>query len=92
MVRFADSASKHGISRDRIRYVIRHCGLPFDVPPPADSPYRSDRILYLGDDAAGVALEVLAVLVEGGDLLVFHARPIGAQYRRQYEEALRCRI
>jgi hypothetical protein len=69
-----------------------HCGLPFDVPPPADSPYRLDRILYLGDDPACVALEVLAILTESGDLLVFHARRMGAQYRRQYEEALRCRI
>ena len=92
MIRFADSASKHGISQDRIRYVIGHCGLPFDVPPPPGSPYRSDRILYLGDDAAGVALEVLAIVVEGGDLLVFHAKRMGAQYRGRYEEALKCRI
>ncbi|MBO0682427.1 MAG: hypothetical protein J2P45_04645 [Candidatus Dormibacteraeota bacterium] len=92
MIRFAASASRHGINRDQIRYVIRHCGLAFDVPPPPDSPYRSDRILYLGDDAAGAALEVLAIVVEGGHLLVFHAGRMRAQYRKQYEEALKCRI
>jgi hypothetical protein len=92
VIRFAESANKHGISQDRIRYVIRHCGLPFDVPPPDDSLYRSDRMLYLGDDAAGVALEVLAILTDGGDLLVFHAMRMRGHYRRLYEEALQCRI
>lgn len=32
-----------------------------------------------------------AVLTEDGDLPVFHATRMGAQYRRPYEEALRCR-
>jgi hypothetical protein len=71
---------------------FRHCGLAFDVPPPAGSPYRSDRILYLGDDVAGAALEILAVMTEDGDMLVFHAMRMGSQYRRRYEEALKCRI
>jgi hypothetical protein len=92
MLRFAKSASRHGVTPDRIECVIRHCGLAFDVPPPSNSPYRSDRTLYLGDDAAGVALEILAVTMENGDILVFHAKRAEARYRQQYEEALRCRI
>ena len=92
MIHFAKSARKHKVSRDQIRYVIRHCGLPADVPPPEGSRYISDRILYLGDDQAGVALEILATVIEGGDLLVFHAKRMGKQYKVQYEEALKCRI
>jgi hypothetical protein len=92
VIRLAKSASKHGISREQIEYAIRHCGLAFDVPPPIGSPYGSDRVLYLGDDVAGAALEILAVMTEGGDILVFHATRMGSQYRRRYEEALKCRI
>jgi len=34
----------------------------------------------------------MAIVLEGGDILVFHAKRMGAQYRAQYEEALKCRI
>ncbi len=92
MIRFAKTARKHGISQERIRYVIRHSGLDFNVPPPADSRYISDRTLYVGDDAAGVALEILAITTDLGDTLVFHAKRLGSRYRAEYEEAMKCRI
>jgi hypothetical protein len=92
MIRFAKTARRHGISQERIRYVIQHSGLVYDVPPPADSPYTSNRTLYVGDDAAGVALEILAITTEGGDLLVFHAKRLGSLHRVEYQEAMKCRI
>jgi hypothetical protein len=44
------------------------------------------RLVYLGDDAGERALEVMAVELPGGELLVIHAMPLRAKYRRQYEE------
>lgn len=92
MIHFGRSASKHEISRDRIAYVIGHCGLPFESPPPPGSPYTAPRIAFLGDDANGVALEVLAQLTDEDDLYVFHARRSGSHFRTLYEEALPCRV
>jgi hypothetical protein len=43
--------------------------------------------VYLGDDREGLALEVMAVELEDGDLLVIHAMPLRDRYREQYEEA-----
>lgn len=48
--------------------------------------------MFLGDDADGVALEVMAVELEDGDLYVIHAMGLREQYRPQYEEAKRWRI
>jgi hypothetical protein len=45
------------------------------------------RSLYLGDDAEGTPLEVMAVELEDGDLLVIHAMALRNRYRAQYEEA-----
>ena len=81
MIRFAPSASKHEISRESIRYVIRHCGLAFDAPPLPGSLYTEDRLLILGDDRAGVAIEILATELENGDLYVFHAKPMVSSIR-----------
>lgn len=47
--------------------------------------------MYLGDDADGVPLEVMAVEFEDGSLLVIHAMPLRDKYREQYEEAKRWR-
>ncbi len=92
MIKFAQSATKHGIDEEEITYVIKHFGLYFYVPPPMGSPYRSERLLFLGDNQKGVAIEVLATRTEDGDLFVFHARKMSKQYRARYEEALPWRI
>ena len=87
-LRWARSATKHRISRERSRYVIEHCGLQFELDPPAGAPAGADpRLVYLGDDADGVALEVMAIELEDGGLLVIHAMPLRDRYREQYEEA-----
>jgi hypothetical protein len=87
-LRWARSATKHRISRERSRYLIEHCGLRFEQDPPAGAPAGADpRLVYLGDDADGVALEVMAIELEDGSLLVIHAMPLRDRYREQYEEA-----
>lgn len=49
-------------------------------------------MVYLGDDEAGVAIEIVAVEGEGGELIVIHAMKMRRSYKRQYEEALPWRI
>jgi hypothetical protein len=91
-LRWARSAAKHRIARERSRYVIEHCGLRFEQPPPAGAPAGTEpRLVYLGDDADGIALEVMAVELEDGRLLVIHAMALRDRYREQYEEAKRWR-
>lgn len=61
-VRFARSATKHRISKGRIRHVIAHCELVFEEPAPSfDAEALDDRFPCLGDDADGRPLEVMAV-------------------------------
>lgn len=67
-----------------------HRQLPvcFDEPPPnADSARaRSTRVVYLGDDDRGRALEVMAVEGKRGELLVIHAMELRDKYRKRYED------
>lgn len=87
-LRWARSATKHRVSRDRARYVIEHCGLRFEQSAPHEGPAAADpRFIYLGDDAGEVALEVMAVELEDASLLVIHAMPMRNRYRERYEEA-----
>jgi len=59
-VRFARSATKHRISKESIRHVIAHCGLCFEEPPPAgDSEVLDRRLVCLGEDPNGQAVEVM---------------------------------
>jgi hypothetical protein len=91
-LRWARAATRHRISRERSRHVIEHCGLRFEQEPPAGDPAgASPRLVFLGDDAEGVALEVMAVELQDGGLLVIHAMPLRDRYRDQYEEAKRWR-
>ncbi|MGH2907562.1 MAG: hypothetical protein ACRDKI_12445 [Solirubrobacterales bacterium] len=48
---------------------------------------RSRRLLFLGDDADGNAVEVIAVVLSQDDLLVIHAMPLRNKFRERYEEA-----
>jgi hypothetical protein len=86
-LKWARAATKHRISRERSRYVIEHCGLRFEEEPPADAPAgTSTRLVFLGEDANGTALEVMAVELDDGSLLVIHAMPLRKRYQKQYEE------
>jgi hypothetical protein len=90
-VRFARSATRHRISKDSIRRVITSYRVRFEQPPPAAdwarARARATRIVYLGEDDLGRALEVMAIEVERGELLVIHAMELRARYRKRYEDA-----
>jgi len=91
-LKWARAATKHRVSRERSRYVIEHCGLRFEQDPPVDAPEKaSARFVFLGDDEEGAALEVMAVELEDGALLVIHAMPLRDRYQKQYEEAKKWR-
>lgn len=86
------SATRHRIARGRSRYVIEHCGLWFwrrAAPRPPDFGRRQDRILFFGDDASGVALEVFSAELAEEELVVIHAMELRDRNRALYEEAKR---
>ena len=84
----AASALKQGVTEAQIEYVIAHCGLVFDEPAPLESTIPYDRSVYLGDDQRGVALEIAAIGLDNGDLVVVHAMKLRKKYRDRYNEAL----
>ena len=66
-------------------------------PAPPDSAVPDPRLVYLGDDEAGQAIEVIGVEMEvdangEGHLRVIHAMALRDKYRGQYEEAKRWRV
>jgi len=87
-VRFARSATRHRISKDRIRHVIANYRIRFEEPPPDTdgARARSTRVVYLGDDDHGRALEVMAVEGKHGELLVIHAMELRDKYSKRYED------
>jgi hypothetical protein len=56
-----------------------------------DSEDRDPRLLFLGEDPCGVAIEVVAVEYDQRQLLAIHAMPLRNRYRPQYEEATKWR-
>jgi hypothetical protein len=87
---WARSATKHRIRKHRSRFVIERCGLIFRVPSTSDQ--ADDRLVFLGDDEDGQPLEVVAVELDDGGLLVIHAMDMQERYRPLYEEAKRWQI
>lgn len=69
-----------------MRHVIEHC--PDPIYPPLAGSGESDRVLFLGPDEHGVPLEVLAVELDRGELLVIHAMRLRRQYRGDYETVM----
>jgi hypothetical protein len=75
------AATSRGISRERAEQVIRSCGLRFstrtehDVPEPHNWP-----VLFVGEDAERVTLEVVAITVGDEEFLVIHATEMRDEY------------
>ncbi|HEU4599032.1 MAG TPA: hypothetical protein VFS26_04745, partial [Solirubrobacterales bacterium] len=91
-VRWARSATKHRISRQRSGYVVEHCGLQFVELDWRQNRTRADvRVVFLGDDLEAVPLEVIAVETEEDDFLVIHAMKMRNRFATLYEEARRWR-
>jgi len=84
-IRFSASASRHGISHERARFVVEQC--PSPICAPATGP--PNAVLFLGPDGEGVPLEVLATELVDGELLVFHAMRMRRRYQAEYEWVMR---
>ena len=82
-VEFAGSARRHRVGKARALHVIRNARVQFIV---ADPDGRDDRIVFLGDDKTGRALEVMGVELADGTLYVIHVMDLRAKYRVAYEE------
>jgi hypothetical protein len=89
-IRWVRSATKHRISRKRIRHVIEHAAVVLEEEPPVGHPTATDnRLVFLGDDASGIALEVIAVEPADGSLLVIHAMELRPRFKAGYREVRR---
>lgn len=82
-VEFAVSTRRHRVGRARVLQVLANPRARFVIADPAG---RDDRIVFLGDDHTGRALEVMAVELEDGTLFVIHVMDLRAKYRAAYEE------
>jgi len=86
---------RHRVSRRQVQHVMDHAGLIFLQPAPPGSILQDPRLVYLGDDHTGAAIEVMAVEVQTTQgeeaLMVIHAMPMREKYKPQYEEATRWR-
>lgn len=92
IIRFARSATKHRISRERSLYVIERCGFQVVKHRRSESRHGPDkRVLFLGDDLEGVALEVLAAENVEEEFTVIHAMNLRKKYLGLYEEATQWR-
>ncbi len=84
---FARSATKHRVSRASARFVIEHAGMWIKLPPPRGSfDLRDERLVFLGDDQNGHAIEIMAVAVSDYELLVIHAMALRARFHDEYME------
>lgn len=92
-LRFARPATRHRITRASTRFVIEHAGMWISLPPPPNSINRLDeRLVFLGDDQNGRALEVMAVRAGDDDLLVIHAMELRPRFRDEYTELKKWQI
>lgn len=83
-VEFTQSARRHKVGRARVLQVLADPLVVVRIEEPAG---HRTRLLVLGDDATGRALEVIA-FEEGGFLVVIHAMDLRPKFRPLYEEGL----
>jgi hypothetical protein len=84
---FARSATKHRISRERSLHVIEHCGLQLvDRAWDRGTSGIEKRVVFVGDDLEGVALEVIAAEEDEEAFVVIHAMNMRKRFRGLCEE------
>ena len=84
-VEFTQSARRHKIGKARVRQVLAN---PVFVDRIVEEHDPRVRLLILGDDDTGRALEVIAV-EEDDVLVVIHAMDLRQKFRALYEEGKR---
>lgn len=86
-IRFARSATKHRISRERSQYVIENCGIQLvDRAWERETSSMEKRVVFIGDDLEGVALEVIAAEEDEDAFVVVHAMNVRKRFRGLFEE------
>lgn len=85
--RYVASARRHGISEERMAYVIGTCPKPMALEGPG--PGEEDVLLFLAPDRGGIPLEVLALELPDDELVVFHAMKVTRKNRATYDEVMR---
>lgn len=92
IIRFARSATKHRISRQRSLYVIGSSSIQFiDEHRNRNDSDADSHVLFVGDDLEGIAIEVLAAEAQEEEFIVIHAMDLRAKFRSFYEEASKWR-
>jgi hypothetical protein len=84
-IEFTQSARRHKIGKGRVRQVMAN---PVVVDRIVEENDPRVRLLILGDDDTGRALEVIAV-EEDDTLIVIHAMDLRPKFRELYEEGKR---
>lgn len=86
-IMFARSATEHRISRERSLYVIEHSGIQLiDRAWDRGMSGLEKRVVFIGDDLEGVALEVIAAEEEEEEFVVIHAMNMRKRFRGLYGE------
>jgi hypothetical protein len=70
------TAHRHGIADDDMLHAVEHSMLVDDI---GEDP---DRWLVIGPDRAANLLELVVLITDEGDVLIIHAMPLRAVYRR----------
>lgn len=86
-INFARSATKYRISRERSLYIIERCGIQYVDNHWGPKSDVDQRVVFVGDDLEGVALEVIAVEQEEDEFMVIHAMDLRNRFQGLYEEA-----
>ncbi len=81
------SAHRHGISAERIEFVVTTCRMPMSLEDPEQG--EEDVLLFLAPDQHGVPIEVLGVELPNEGLVVFHAMKVARKNRLLYNEVMR---
>lgn len=83
---FKASADRHGVTHERARHVVEHCG--YEHYGLGTTAMGTDTVFCFGDDRAGNRLEVGLIFGKGNEVTIIHAKRLSPKYRRYYDEAV----
>jgi hypothetical protein len=83
-IRFTQSARRHRVAAGRARHIIDSPLVTLTLP--SSEPGVDERLVFLGDDETGRALEVVAIVLPEY-LLVIHVQDLQAKFKPYYEQA-----